>query len=643
MSVFANQFDSAFSAESFGSIKTLPDLTVEIAFGQNLNTAPGSLTWTDVTDQVRIVNGLNLSRGRGEVGQTTAGSLSVTFDNTDGDFTTGRDDGAYGEITVRVPIRVKATTGETTHTLWTGFVTDWGWDMASGEVRATCDAADIIAAAAKTYCLGWIQGRTVNASPSTLSNYWPLGDDAGASYPASGCDGPAGLVSYNGLGGDLTMGVATGLAGGETTVASFTPADSTNYHYIQGAGKCGGDMAVGVFMRPVATLAFQMAVGVTSGNGPLLAVGINSDGRVVVLDDGYQWHFGAANTVPLQQWRHVYVQRQQWSGTAGAYRILVWVDGVQQSLHYIGAGFWGTWTGGYTSVPVDVTIGSVYVWPWDGQLAHVSLWSHINHTSEFMAKIRDQGMGGTAATRWTTLAETTYSATEMKAWMSADYDADVRMASQATKDRTLLDICQDVANTEAGRIIATKDGKLHLHSSTHTGNAAASLTVSAESDVLSFDGAFSLDDAQEVGSSIVTNHPSGNEFTYTRSSAPGLETRSVDIYAERDVQAEVIAQWLTDAARTGTRAPQLVLSVDKANENDTVDGILNLDLGDRVTVTDLPAAAPATSMDFVVESISHDISANGWTVTLDTSPWSSIFQVGDSTYGAVGSGAPITI
>jgi hypothetical protein len=63
---------------------------------------------------------------------------------------------------------------------------------------------------------------------------------------------------------------------------------------------------------------------------------------------------------------------------------------------------------------------------------------------------------------------------------------------------------------------------------------------------------------------------------------------------------------------------------------------------DRITVSNLPANAPATSMDFLVESKGHPQIDNGeWVTELSLSPWVAVFVPGDATYGVPGSIYPV--
>lgn len=99
-----------------------PTFTCEIAFGY----APGSASpvWTDVSSYLRR---FHITRGRQyEINQFQAGTATVTLRNLDRSFDPLYTSSAYyPNIVPLVPIRVKATFGGTTYTLFTGYVERW--------------------------------------------------------------------------------------------------------------------------------------------------------------------------------------------------------------------------------------------------------------------------------------------------------------------------------------------------------------------------------------------------------------------------------------------------------------------------------------------------------------------------------------
>ncbi|MER7806172.1 hypothetical protein [Streptomyces sp900116325] len=82
-------------------------LLVEMGWG-GLVQAPWSITWTDITPHVDVVNGVTVTRGASdELSETQPGTASMTLDNRDGRFTPGNPNSPYYPFVRRnAPIRV---------------------------------------------------------------------------------------------------------------------------------------------------------------------------------------------------------------------------------------------------------------------------------------------------------------------------------------------------------------------------------------------------------------------------------------------------------------------------------------------------------------------------------------------------------
>lgn len=65
---------------------------------------------------------------------------------------------------------------------------------------------------------------------------------------------------------------------------------------------------------------------------------------------------------------------------------------------------------------------------------------------------------------------------------------------------------------------------------------------------------------------------------------------------------------------------------------------LGLEIGDRVTLDDLPSTAPATTLDFFIEGVAHDFGPDHFKTTFQLSPaddW-EFWMVGVPGYSEVG-------
>ncbi len=108
----------------------------------------------DVTAKVRMVEGITITRGRGdEQANVQPSTCILTFDNTDGRFTLGSTVIASpSPITVNRMIRIRYVIGATTYNRFVGFVQEWPvvWPRGGQEFSTvTITATDILASAAR--------------------------------------------------------------------------------------------------------------------------------------------------------------------------------------------------------------------------------------------------------------------------------------------------------------------------------------------------------------------------------------------------------------------------------------------------------------------------------------------------------------
>lgn len=618
---------------------TLPTVTVEVAFGQ-LPTTP-SPSWTDVTSRVVVSDGIKITGAGSRAGDSlSAGSLQVTFENEDGDFTPGKTGGTYGDMGVGFPIRVSTST----YDLWTGFVTDWRWEYRGGYSVAVCQASDITATLAKAKARAWMTAQHVNTADCT--GYWPLNDEAGTTEPVSGfANTEKATVGTYGSDGVLSFGITADLSPDDETVAALTPSgNDCQYFYSKTATSHAttGDIALSVWVNP-SSLDGDMVIGTVDAGVGYLAVVATTAGKIRVLDSSTA-DWGSAGTLTVGEWSHVYVYRDQ-SESVGSFtdRIKVWVDGEALTAGSVDSspstveGF--TFTGTSTTAgaamtvrvggPPDLKLATNPV-PFDGQIAHVALFG----TSASYTVGSDNGAtGDTTGERFAeqipALFETTSGSVELAQWFTAaDSDNDIVMSAQPVKDATLHSLLTQVADTEVGGISVTGSGTVTLVPSTYTVNRATDLTLSAESSLMDLDGAFVLQDTQEVSQATITQQTVGSEWVKKRASGIGAESLTRDVWTTDGNHAEQVAYWWIDTARTAVQAPTLKVSVDRVAEEDpsllgSLLTVADTAGGAVIVVEDLPATAPASTLTLTVTKVDHDITKNGWTVTINTAPGST--------------------
>ncbi len=650
----------------------LPTVAVQFGFGQSIGTAKGSVAWTDVTDYVRLAAGMSFGRGRTAVGQApSAGTLSLALANNDGRFTPSTSmlasDGAYSDdyfgtddydtspgvrrVQTRIPVRIQAYVdpfdadfdadfGQIID-LWYGFVTDVDWNPGA-DVTAKFQAADILAQAGKVKLRGWLTGRNLAQSPAY---YWPLTDPAGDVEATSGLPAPP---PWDGIGdpviddrpplvvacdpastATITFGVESDASpdAAETTVA-ITPDGALPKRLTATVLASGLQAGFSLWFLPVGTQTYGELVslrywgllppGVTDDSQwPMLvslAGGSNPGtvGQIMVSEGGQYALFGGASTVTADAWNHLYVIRDSTQIDWGT-RYRVWINGAPVAFASSPGGALPA-----TFDLADVSYGAQLDRMFSGQLAHAAIFRDDVDRAAFLA---DNGTRSTvAATRFTDLAQSTAQPAAIASWMDADATADVPISAQPSRGVSLIDVGQQIATTERGSLIATRGGLLRLVSSRSRLTETVALTLDARTDVLSFDGAFAIDDADAVDEVTVTAQPTGASYTGTRTGGVSMESTTQDVWSSDRVHAQAVADGIANYPVDIPKSPRLSVSMEWMTYTGYTEEVLSLELGDLIRVTNLPLSAPSSTVDLVVEAIDHQVGTNDWIITFDTSP-----------------------
>jgi len=186
-------------------------LRFEIGFGSNPSTT--SPTWTDITSQVLLRAGVNMSTGKTYTDRVARpGTLSFTVDNSRLGGTEGRWSIDGPNVTtgwaLRVPVRVSFVTSTSTRYLWSGFVETVSSRYESGyRPVVTINASDVLARWQRLQLPNAITREQLVDSPAA---FWPL-DDSGviATNRGSGNYGNLTIDSFNYFNdgnGDLLLG-----------------------------------------------------------------------------------------------------------------------------------------------------------------------------------------------------------------------------------------------------------------------------------------------------------------------------------------------------------------------------------------------------------------------------------------------------
>jgi hypothetical protein len=204
-----------------------------------------------------------------------------------------------------------------------------------------------------------------------------------------------------------------------------------------------------------------------------------------------------------------------------------------------------------------------------------------------------------------------------------------------------LDELQGAAQDASGYIFMDGDGRLTYHNRARRQAAAVRFELGDSLGLPWEPGLqFEMDEDRII-----------NEVSYKRKN--GIEgvlkdQASIDAYGKKSTSLELAVtadSAVQDAAYTllNTYADPMVRCDSVTLKASATPGLflvaLGVEVGDRVTLTDLPTAAPDTELDFYVEAIDTDVSVSGgtleWVTTLSLSPadGSDVWVLEDSTLG----------
>ena len=600
---------------------TAPDFKVEIAFNAGWSTAAGSRTWTDVTAYVEPQPS-NIGFGRtNELSACEANSVSLTLVN-DGRFTPGKASGAYyPNVKIGRPLRITSTpSGEAASVRFLGYIDSWRTQWpGGGESYATVDisANSRLARLGLPTRLKSIVEQEILADDPVVC--YTLGEADGATFASDSSGNGAPRLVQSGSGTAVVFGTATGPGTDGLTAATFAGGK-----YLVPASPLSASAPVTheVFFNTTSTsvgmLRFAGAGGLNivankvevAAHGGLGAPKVTS---AATYADGLTHH--AAVTV-------------DGSGNAALF-----VDGVSQGTN-----------GGFTSSMVLAAVGTggsdslTPIDPFTGALAHAASFPSVLSSTRIAAHA-NSGLTGfadeTPAARLTRYAG--YG--KVPAAETSFETGETLMAHIDTTGLGVVDALRRVEETEGGVLFDARDGTLTFHDRAHRYGATAALTLSAAQQKLGADFRPDLDRTALINTSTATN-ADGTEI------APAVNATSVDDYGEHskdftldttvDEEPFQRAWWTVNTYGTpDDRVPTLVIDLEglTAAEQTTV---LDLTVGSRIDVTNLPTQAAASSASYFAEGATETIGVGVHRIVFNVSPaepWLNVWTIEDAVYG----------
>jgi len=618
---------------------------VDVAFDAGPFSA--SPTWTEVTDDVLASEGVTFSRGTRSVGSRVGPGLAdLTMRNwaegskVAGRWTPGVTASPWHPLKLKRRLRIEVEHASVSYPLWSGHITDHtpGW---VGAGKATCglSCSDILAALAraKAFPVGAVLAEQLYDSPVLC---YPL-DDADGSVTAgdrSLARRPPLSVAQHGMGGEADFG--SGSFGPEAGAClALTRVDGSNGKYlVSDMTSLGTSATLEVFIAPGSTTAFLGIMGIQSANGyDWISLGTIGSSAIVARGATQPGGSGlAVGTAPATagEWSHAVVTLTYAAGTT---TIELFVNGVSQGTTTIGVAISDMTT---LWVGRDRNIAS----PFDGQIANVAVYDAVLSGARIAAHY--QAMTGWAGEssgyRFARLAGLFGLPSGL---ISSGSGGVGILGPQAIAGKQITAALNEVADSDRGSINVDPEGALRFSGRTTRHGVATSVTLDARTDILNSLDGLAYNDEDLVNDATVTRDGGATVRHVNQASVDeyGSLTATADVILNSDDDAQALAEWLANVhSQPAIKAPTLRVSMLNiaSRSSSKAAALCALDLGQRITVTNLPAGLPATTLELFVEGINDEVGANDWVRTITTSNITrggAVWVLGDATYSVLGS------
>lgn len=626
----------------------VPNVRVEVAFAS----APGDAVqvWTDISEWVRLADGITMTRGRSDEFDTVQpGRLSLTLNNTGGNFTFGYASGAYyPNVVPGRQIRVAVSPdGATWYPRWRGYVDGWPaeWDNGvteqprvritatdrlarAGLQRALRDALhEELGTAAEDQSAGWVLDDAVGSvlgETTVLSGgvVWLYGlqEQVGATVfgDVSGAQGRGRLtVEQFGTGGEVEAGVAGIMP--EGTAVKFTPASANNGLLLSGD-------TPGVYLGTEFSVWAQFAWNGATGVG-ITQIGKFPDPRVILAATG------STVTATIYGTTTVTVTKTIVTNDNAPHFVLLSVSGSTASLYVDEeSAATGTMPAGMGTRSSGMYVGTIS----SADEVQVA-WVGYGNAATAAGRAGELGMLGSGGSERSDLR-----VARILRWIGVgDSELDVGLsdvAYQASGGRSALELFAEIDAVEAGTTYVDGEGRVRFQSRDYRYNQDSFILLASD---VSGDLAVAVDVGRVVND-VTVSRPRGATYRYRdEASVAAYEERSesLTLYTGTDDELVTAAQWRVARLREPmARIPAVSCSLLTLSEG-RARAVLWLDVGDELWLTGLPSATTpgGASVSLLVEGVEEVVGLREWGVTLATSPaWGKVWQLDDTTRSVLG-------
>ena len=675
------------------SLADFPTLVVEIALTTApLNTSP---SWTDVSQYVLHVHGVQIQRGRpSELSDFQPGSCTLTLSNRDRRFDPRHSAGPYfGNLLPGKRLRIRALRSAVYYPLFDGFIESWPQEYSDGNKDATVTLT----------CLDGLTVLAEMVQPDPVFKYTKTTIGSCALFLRS-CDGETWFDesgnARHATRSELPTHAATSF--GSTVIRfrskSYSTKGSLSFPLYTAGGPVGNDLPPGV--NGSASISSSLAAGLLS---PSVAGGRFTLASALALGTTYSYAFWFTSTAPS-----VSGDPAQSSpilgGTDFGTSAFAWVSpvdniaGVDQgagmqiivggpSVSTLGSSIIspindgkphhvvysatasaqalyidGVLASSSASSPGTTTLSTIDLDQYSGAgptlmsppmsttaVQDITVWTKALSAAEALG-LYQRGLGQLSETSAARVSRLIADTDWPSAWVNNTTNPKGTCVDYTVAFQGTLDALSEVADTEQGRIFVDASGVLQLLGRYYQFEVTAGKTSQAT---------FSDDGTGVPYRQIATDYSSRevqNDITVVATlgvSANVTDSTSITAYRRQPVTISTLLPGTTEAtdmatglvairkdAVTRLSAPLQVQPVRNTANWPTV---LGLELGHRVTLklTPMRNVGSQISAPMVIEGIEWDITVDDWHVGFDLAPvplesgtvgW---FTLDDATFGVL--------
>ena len=657
---------------------------VYIAFDPPSATSP---YWINVTKYVDLAKStIGITRGRQDgLSDVNVGTCSLAVDNTDGRWTPTNAAGAwFGQIHKGNWLRVDVLPPSgTVSTRYVGFITGLptAWDGLYANTRITASDRFLLLGQAPQFNT-MVQQEAMSDNVGTLECYYNLtessnsptiGDTSGQFNPAMVQQAIGGVP----LGTGLTLSATQGPGFDGQQAPSFTPVSTTQGTCLtttlptQGSAIWGTKIScwIKTTYQNAANPIFSLVDPIAGG-----AVCLVIDANGIYLDINYAW-LSASATGPTQnitgnnttkqpaqlndgRWHHISVMLWPYTGARGyqfpnsTYSA---IDTFQDGLHILGELAFNTQALSTNMTQLIVGGGMSYVTPgfvatFTGSISDVQVSygytdaiSHamLSEPAQVYATANTGFSGERVDQRINRIGR--YAGVPEPTWLNLSTCIHLT-GTQSINGRQPLDVMREAARTESMPLYIDRSGHLAIQPCTTRYDAASAWSVSALD--VENNTAFSDDFQYLINQASVT---ANGGTTQTINGAAGLASQAK--YGVYNQSLQTASLNTIEASNAGLGviganadpvpriAPLVIEAATLATQsgygNAWYDSVLATDVSTVITVTNLPAQAPASSMTVFVEGYTETLGMGQHAFSFSTSPqtYSNALQLDSATLG----------